>query len=425
MQHDLVIDNGSGAVVLLDMNNALKALASCSSGAVEPPNPIAGMFWLDTSGGGDGYLRQRNRNNTGWQQVLGMPIIADAGDVLAAEGSYVTPKKVLQQRTAMRGYARNRIINPAMQVSQINGNTIGTVNNYYMADLWSMQLSPTGTVSAQRIAGSFGKYWLKMEVNTATPTLAATDMLGFRYAIEGQRIADFLWGTAGARRVILRFGFRGPAGTYSVALRNASVGRLYLKTFTITAAQADQDTIQTFVIPGDTTGTWPNDTGAGLYIGIYLAAGSNYSTGVDGWQTTSVTTFSAPGCSNGLADLGAVYYLSDVGLYLDLDGSGIPPPFQFPDEAVELMQCQRYWQQSYFLWDGNPTAASWLGQCSFMVDWRGTPTFTASYPGNSGGFAATATYIARGTRTVRTSCASSSSGTATYYQGYLSADARL
>ena len=46
-QHDLVVDNGSGASVRNDINNALAALGSTMKGPNAPPAPIAGMMWLD------------------------------------------------------------------------------------------------------------------------------------------------------------------------------------------------------------------------------------------------------------------------------------------------------------------------------------------------------------------------------------------
>jgi len=46
-QHDLVIDNASGAAVRADMNNALAALGSTMKGPNAPPAPTAGMMWWD------------------------------------------------------------------------------------------------------------------------------------------------------------------------------------------------------------------------------------------------------------------------------------------------------------------------------------------------------------------------------------------
>jgi len=46
-QHDLVINNASGAAVRADLNDALAALGSAMKGPNAPPAPLAGMLWLD------------------------------------------------------------------------------------------------------------------------------------------------------------------------------------------------------------------------------------------------------------------------------------------------------------------------------------------------------------------------------------------
>lgn len=46
-QHDMVIDNASGAGARTDINNALQALASTSKGNNAPSTPYAGQPWLD------------------------------------------------------------------------------------------------------------------------------------------------------------------------------------------------------------------------------------------------------------------------------------------------------------------------------------------------------------------------------------------
>jgi hypothetical protein len=65
-QHDFVIDNGPGLAVRQDINLAVQALISLSSGPVEPTVKTAGMLWLDTSVSPNGFIRQRNLANTAW-----------------------------------------------------------------------------------------------------------------------------------------------------------------------------------------------------------------------------------------------------------------------------------------------------------------------------------------------------------------------
>jgi len=62
-QHDMTVDNGAGLAVRTDLNNALKALVSQSSGASAPSPTFPCQLWADT---GTGRLKQRNSANTAW-----------------------------------------------------------------------------------------------------------------------------------------------------------------------------------------------------------------------------------------------------------------------------------------------------------------------------------------------------------------------
>lgn len=68
-QHDMVVDDGPGLAVRTDMNAAIQALASCSSGPIEPTVKYPGQIWLDTSVAPNGHLRQRDQGNTAWIDV--------------------------------------------------------------------------------------------------------------------------------------------------------------------------------------------------------------------------------------------------------------------------------------------------------------------------------------------------------------------
>ena len=113
--------------------------------------------------------------------------------------------------------------------------------------------------------------------------------------------------------------------------------------FTISAGQANTDTTQTFVIPGDTTGTWLTDTGIGMQISVCVATGTTYQ-GTTGWQAGSINGTSAN--TNGMSTVANLFTLYDVGLYLDANVTGLAPKWQMPDEAQELAACQRYWRTS-------------------------------------------------------------------------------
>lgn len=62
-QNDFVIDNGTGAQVRHDINSALQALATLSSGPSAPGTTYPYQFWADTT---NGILKRRNAANSGW-----------------------------------------------------------------------------------------------------------------------------------------------------------------------------------------------------------------------------------------------------------------------------------------------------------------------------------------------------------------------
>lgn len=62
-QHDMNISNQGAAASRSDLNNALAALASLSSGAAEPATKFENMLWYDTA---SKILKMRTAANDGW-----------------------------------------------------------------------------------------------------------------------------------------------------------------------------------------------------------------------------------------------------------------------------------------------------------------------------------------------------------------------
>lgn len=63
MQHDMILDNQSGAALRADLNNALQSLASNNSGTSTPATTYAYEWWMDTTAG---LWKQRNAANSAW-----------------------------------------------------------------------------------------------------------------------------------------------------------------------------------------------------------------------------------------------------------------------------------------------------------------------------------------------------------------------
>ena len=55
-----------------------------------------------------------------------------------------------------------------------------------------------------------------------------------------------------------------------MSIRNNATNRSYVAEYVISAGQANADTLQDIVIPGDVTGTWTPDNSVALYVGWTL-----------------------------------------------------------------------------------------------------------------------------------------------------------
>lgn len=81
--HDYVIANASGAAVRADLNNALAAIVTNNSNAVEPATTYAFQWWADTTAG---QLKLRNAANDGWVVIQELD-----GTMLMENGSAASP----------------------------------------------------------------------------------------------------------------------------------------------------------------------------------------------------------------------------------------------------------------------------------------------------------------------------------------------
>jgi hypothetical protein len=275
------------------------------------------------------------------------------------------------------------MVNPAMQISQENGTASGTANGYYPVDQWAMYWdTSTGVFTVQQVAsvtplGSPNR--IRCTITTADSSVAAGEFLTLTQNIEGNRVANFRYGSASAIQSILRFGTKFAAGTYSFALHNAAANRSYVDTFTITSADTDEYFYK--VVPGDTTGTWQTGNGIGITFEVCLMAGSTYQ-GTTGWQSGLILNTS--GTTNGAGTSGDVFELFDVDLYPDPSSTGVAPAWELPDYADTLWQCQRYYERISNAGSGaDIIGAGWAsaGDSAFVI-WdfkqvkRSDPTIT-------------------------------------------------
>lgn len=343
---DIASSTGTGATVPSAsiteaglMSAADKALLDSLSGGganvtisdTAPVGPSPGDLWWDST---DGTLY----------------IYYDDGDT--AQWVVAVPVEVVNGVNA--NALNNRIVNPGMRHSQQNGTTTGTTDGYYGADQWTFLKSNDGTITFGQVASTTPAG----SPNRVRATVTGTDTSigSLQYALmeqplEGQRMADALFGTADARTLLLRFGWKAPAGTYCVALRNAAANRSYVREFTSTGS----DQIVELTFPGDTSGTWPTTSALWGSLRWCLAAGSGFQVTGNQWNA-----------SNGLATSNQVNFIGtnsqvaelfDVGLYVDVGNEGVFPIFELPPWEEDLRLCHRYFYQ----WSGAPSVNTPFG----------------------------------------------------------------
>jgi hypothetical protein len=81
--HDYIIDNGTGAAVRADLNNALAAIVSNNSNSSEPATKYAYQWWADLS---NNVMKIRNSANDGWIELFQLD-----GTITLEDGSASTP----------------------------------------------------------------------------------------------------------------------------------------------------------------------------------------------------------------------------------------------------------------------------------------------------------------------------------------------
>lgn len=284
--------------------------------------------------------------------------------------------QVSAAQTLVTAQARNRVVNPAMQISQENGSTPGGTSGYYAADQWFMGFSGC-TPQAIRAtnAAADGGYSYGQSFSAVTASPAATAYCQNMQKIEGIRMADLLWGTANAKPVLLRFRAKNDVpGIYTACLMNAANDRSFTKAITLTTSWQDF----TVAIPGDTIGVWPTGAVEWGSLRFPTVVGSNYMSATEGWHSDS--KLGAPGQINGASVTGLGLYVTNVGLYLDDQNTGVAPPWEMPDEAQELAACQRYYEKIAFL-----LSTTIYGNSKFAAYKRVNPVMTTIPDSGTGG----------------------------------------
>lgn len=118
-----ILENDTGANFRTDLNNFILALRTSNSSATEPVNPVAGMFWVDTSAS-PVLLKLRDSTNSLWTTIY--DITNDRGIIASTATNATSINGVAASDTA----GTINSIYKNLAVSGIRNDVIGDASGY-------------------------------------------------------------------------------------------------------------------------------------------------------------------------------------------------------------------------------------------------------------------------------------------------------
>ena len=238
---------------------------------------------------------------------------------------------------------RNVIINGAMNVAQrsTSETVLGAnTNTYRTVDRFKIQTNGTAgrfTMSQDSSAPSGFANSTKFDCTTADTSIDAGEYFIFRQVIEGQNLQGFAKGTSDAKPFAVSFYVKGNASaTYVCELYDSTNARQISKTFNVTTSWSRVE----LSFPPDTSGTLNDDNAESLLLGIWLHAGSNYSSGTlnsSAWASNTNANRTV-GISSFFDSTDRTFFITGVQLEVGQN----PTSFEHEPYESTLLKCQRY-----------------------------------------------------------------------------------
>jgi hypothetical protein len=264
-----------------------------------------------------------------------------------------------------------------MQINQRNTTQTGsnyTVDRWYYENLGSAAVSVASNTDVPTGQGFTAS--LRATVTTGAAP-GSFDLISLLQKIEGLNSAQLAFGSASAKQVTLSFWVRSSVtGTHTVNLENSTAGRIYVGSYTISAANTWEK--KTVTISGDTTGTWLTTNGVGVLVRFPIQVGASILGTANTWVAGSYQ--GATGTVNDCATTGNIFAITGV----QLEIGAVATDFDYRSYGQELVLCQRYFfKQAYTTTDTPLTQGAYYAANSFWstilfpVAMRSAPTFSA------------------------------------------------
>ena len=240
------------------------------------------------------------------------------------------------------GVGRNLIINGAMNVSQRGTSFADVSNDTYTLDRFNRRESNDGavTITQDSSAPSGFANSLKVDVTTADSSIGSSQFEAIEHIIEAQNLQTLAFGTSDAKNFTVSFYVKSnKTGTYALnVIQEDNSSKQATLNYTIDSADTWERKSLTFT--GDTSGVINDDNGGGLKILIWLAVGSDFTSGsaTATFQSYSNAQAAAQHGVNLLDSTSNEWFIT--GLQLEVGQNAT----EFEHEPFErtLYKCERY-----------------------------------------------------------------------------------
>jgi hypothetical protein len=299
----------------------------------------------------------------------------------------VTAQKLDDSTSQLFGF-RNRIINGDMRIDQRNaGASVTPTASTYTLDRWRLSVTDASKLSVQQSADAPAGF-TNSTVLTSLSSFSVGTSGNFRYRqfIEGFNVSDFQYGTASATPVTLSFWVKSSlTGNFGLTFRaDTTTFTTFPVLYTINTANTWE--YKTITIPANTIAAF-NNTQNGRTVDVLFSLGAGTSiqlTPNGSWQTSDAEGVS--GATSVVGTNGATFYITGV----QLEIGSVATPFERRPFGMELVLCQRYYQQIDYGNHNGGIAANWYQfYIAFPVVMRTDPTMTTSARGSNTGNAIT------------------------------------
>ena len=282
---------------------------------------------------------------------------------------------------------RNLIINGDMRIAQ-RGTSFTNIsqgsNEGYTLDRWRFQIFGTSAHGTYTVSqdtdvpnGQGFASSVKVSCTTADTSLAADTSVIIDTRLEGQNLQHLKKGTSAAEKLTVSFWVKSNlTGNAVLYLYDHNNSREIASLVNISTANTWEK--KTITFDGDTIGAFNNNNGLSLTVRLYMAAGSDQTSGT---LPTSWQNYNAGDTAAGISiDIGSSTsnYINITGVQLEV-GEGASD-FEFLPYDVQLPRCQRYFYKGFVACVASGSNAT-IPNRPYPVFLRTAGSFSISYGG--------------------------------------------